>query len=723
MRFPRFRNPLLRLAIVFFALVLVPSFLLGYFSLQAVESARAAAHRRWFEDHQRYAQFAGRAVRGELEALEAAWEALVPRSVGWESRLQEMRASLDAARGKAFVRACHLLHVSGRLLYPAAEGGQPDEAQVVALAAPKVEEAERFQELLAAAEAAEFDTGDAEAALGAYRSILAEVSTPRLRAIGHAGVGRVLLERGDWDAAIGEYGQILQLYPDARDLDNQPLRLQARLQIARALEARQEPLAAARTLVDLYEDLVGHSDEIGSLPYEILVERIERRMARLVPRPPPTEWEEVKRRYAAARARPKQQLGPDYFVHKLSRKLIRASLDGLAYSTQLRYLSDTVDGEPFLHVYLYLPDASGAGVAGLAALEIGLPGLSQALLPGILRRLELSGDLGLAVVDEAGRPVIGAATGGAGVATSNLGEPFDFWNVAVYRRPEAGDSGIDFRAKVFLYVVLLLLVTLGTGAALVVVGLRRQSRLAQLKTGFVSNVSHELRTPLTSIRMYTEMLEMGGERLGAEERARQLGTIRRECDRLQRLIDAVLDFARIERGAKEYRFEYEEIGPLVGGIAEEFRGQAEAEGFDYRVSIEPDLPELRVDADAVRQMLLNLLSNAVKYSDAERAIAVHVFRQGAEVALQVEDHGIGIAAEEQERIFEDFYRVDTRLSDRRGGVGLGLTLVRRMAAAHGGRVTLESERGRGSRFTIWLPLEPPAERRPAAGGLAEARRG
>jgi signal transduction histidine kinase len=139
------------------------------------------------------------------------------------------------------------------------------------------------------------------------------------------------------------------------------------------------------------------------------------------------------------------------------------------------------------------------------------------------------------------------------------------------------------------------------------------------------------------------------------------------------------------------------------------------------VVIEPDIPEVRVDKDAIRQVLLNLLSNAVKYSDSMRHVVVRAFRRDAELGLQVEDHGIGIDPAEQQRIFEEFYRVETPLASQRGGMGIGLTLARRLAEAHGGRVSVESQRGRGSRFTLWLPLEPAAARpAQAGGGLAEA---
>ena len=715
------RNPLLLPAVAFFAAVVLPSFLLGFFSLRAVESERAAARLRLAEDQERYAQFASRAVRSELEALGGAWEALVPRAVGWEWRLGELRAALDGARGKAFVRGCHLLHVSGRSLYPASDPVGP--AAISELFPIGSAPARRTRELLAAADAAEFDRGDSAEALRIYRRILEEPLTASLRAVAHAGIARALLQRGEADAAIREYNGILRRYPYARDLDNQPLRLDAQLGIARALESKGDPLAAARALLALRADLVAVSDEIGSLQYEILVERIERRRAQLVPRPVPPEWEALERGFAAARARPKKQVATPYFVSKLSRKLLRASLDGLPYSTPVRYLSESVDGKPFLLAYLFLPDASGAFVAGLAGLDIDLDRLAGSLLPGVLRRLEPSPEFALALVDATGRSLLSGEAGSAEppTVTSSLGVPFDFWKVGVVRRPSDGArSAADFRTKVYLHAVLLLLVTITAGAAVGLVTLRRQARLAELKTSFVSRVSHELRTPLTSIRLYTERLEIGGERVSGAERAVALGTIRRECERLQRLIDQVLDFARAGRGATQYRFEYEEIGSLVRAVAEEFRPQAVAEGFHYEVQVAPGLPELRVDADAVRQILLNLLQNAVKYSDTQRQIAVRAFRRDAEIVLEVEDHGIGIDPRDERHIFEEFYRVDAPSAGRRGGVGLGLALVRRLAEVHGGRVALESRPGRGSRFTVFLPLEPAPAAATADAGRAPA---
>jgi signal transduction histidine kinase len=698
----------LRLVLVFLGLVLLPSFLLGYFSLRAVEAEREARQRRLLEDYQRYADFAARTVRAELVGLESAWRDLVPARAGWEGRVPELAAALEpGVLRERFVRSVWLLDAAGVQLLPAPPADPALAArQAAQRAAPTPAEARRFEQLLARGEAAEFDTRDVAAAVAAYSDILTQVQSPRLRAIALAALGRAELQRGGWDAALEHYRTVLERYPEALDLDNQPLRFLAALQIARVLEEKRDPAAVA-ALLDLQEDLARRSDEIGSSQYAFFRERLDAQLDRLLAARPDAE---LAARRARLTALAKKPVGERFYVDKLARKLTRAVMDEQPWSPRLRYISDLEDGHPYLLAYLFMPDGGTALPSGLLGFEIELPRLSAALLPELLRELDLARDLRLVVLDEAGRPLIASEDGTSGqpVVSSSLGEPFEFWNVAVVsREPGHIERAVDFRTQVFLYLIVMLLLTIVAGAALVAIGIRRQARLANLKTTFVSNVSHELRTPLTSIRMYAEMLETSAGGPQDAERRRQLAVIRSECGRLERLIDAVLDFARLERGTRVFRFEYEEIGPLVRAAAEDFRQQAESQGFRYVVEIDEDLPEVRVDADALRQVLLNLLSNAVKYSDTERWIAVRAFARDGQVGVQVEDRGIGIDPAEHERIFEDFYRVDQRLSSDRQGVGLGLTLVRRIVEAHRGRVTVDSSPGHGARFTVWLPAEEP----------------
>jgi len=233
----------------------------------------------------------------------------------------------------------------------------------------------------------------------------------------------------------------------------------------------------------------------------------------------------------------------------------------------------------------------------------------------------------------------------------------------------------------------------------------REIALARLKSDFVANVSHELRTPLALIRLYAETLEMG--RLTNPEKPQQYyRIIREESERLTALINNILDFSRIEAGRKEYDFRETDLARLVRETLDAYRYQIEQNGFTFQEQIEDDLPPVRVDREAIARSLLNLVNNAVKYSPQEKFLSVRLFRSGDEIKLQVADHGMGIPIREQSKIFEKFYRVGDPLVHNTKGSGLGLSLVRHIVRAHGGEVSVESIPGKGSTFTIALPLAP-----------------
>jgi signal transduction histidine kinase len=227
--------------------------------------------------------------------------------------------------------------------------------------------------------------------------------------------------------------------------------------------------------------------------------------------------------------------------------------------------------------------------------------------------------------------------------------------------------------------------------------------LAKLKSDIVSNVSHELRTPLSLIRLYAETLELG--RIPDEQK--QLDyyrIIRKESERLTALINNILDFSRIEAGKKEYEFRDTDLSALVRSTLDAYRYQIEQNGFTYEEHIADELPPVRVDREAIARSLLNLVNNAIKYSSDNRYLAVSLYRTNGSVKLDVEDHGIGIPRNEQHKIFDKFYRVCDPLCHENKGSGLGLSLVRHIVDAHGGEVSVESTPGKGSTFSIVLPL-------------------
>ncbi len=359
------------------------------------------------------------------------------------------------------------------------------------------------------------------------------------------------------------------------------------------------------------------------------------------------------------------------------------------------------------------PSSRVIGVAG-AVLDADyfskrvLPAAIRASLPKFFPRAE---DVAVTVRDGCG--TIRFATDPGDTGSSDVERAFSFvftdHRLGIHsRRPtpaQLARAGFAFNVALSLLSGALL----AGGLALVVRTAAREMRLSQMKSDFVSNVSHELRTPLASIRVFGELLRLG--RATTLEKAREYGDyIETESRRLTQLIHNILDFSKIESGRKEYRFERGDVGEVLADTIGAFEKRLQHSGFvlDFERSDEP-LPPVRIDAAALGQAFHNLLDNAVKYSGESRWIGVRLERRDESVVVSFQDRGIGIPKDEQRKIFDRFHRVGTGLVHDVRGSGLGLSIVRHVVEAHGGRVTVESEPGHGSVFSIHLPIGSGAE--------------
>ncbi|MBX2989664.1 MAG: hypothetical protein KF749_00700 [Bacteroidetes bacterium] len=241
-----------------------------------------------------------------------------------------------------------------------------------------------------------------------------------------------------------------------------------------------------------------------------------------------------------------------------------------------------------------------------------------------------------------------------------------------------------------------------TGAWLLYRTVRHEMELVRLKSDFVSNVSHELRTPLALIRMFAETLEMG--RLRSEEKKTEYyGTIVKESERLTRLVNNILDFSRMEAGKKQYTFGQTDINTVVGSVLNTYSYHLQNHGIEPLVRLADGLPVITADSEAVTEAVINLIDNAIKYSKEEKFLRIETKMVASGIAVEVEDHGAGIAPEHQKKIFDTFYRVSEGLVHNTKGSGLGLSLVKHIMDAHGGKVELDSTIGKGSTFRLVFP--------------------
>lgn len=292
-----------------------------------------------------------------------------------------------------------------------------------------------------------------------------------------------------------------------------------------------------------------------------------------------------------------------------------------------------------------------------------------------------------------------------GLAERVLAPPLQDFRLVVLPTGEDPVARASTRNRVVYGVLLgLFYLTLTFGVVYTGRALYREARLSRMKTDFVSLVSHELRTPLTSIRMFIEMLAL--ERITDPAQKRDvLQLLMRETERLSSLIERGLEWARIESGRKTYQREPLPVTAVVDAAVAAFRAQRLDGGeVELQVDVPEDLPPVDVDRDAIAGALLNLLQNAYKYTGPEKRIAVSARAHGRWVGLSVQDNGMGIPLRERRRIFERFYRVDNLLTRKTEGSGLGLAITRRIIEDHGGRIAVHSEPGKGSIFTLQLPV-------------------
>jgi len=361
-----------------------------------------------------------------------------------------------------------------------------------------------------------------------------------------------------------------------------------------------------------------------------------------------------------------------------------------------------LDGRPYL--FTYMRRASKDNRKFYVVIEDDLVHLVFRLFPQFF---EVSSKRLYQVVDEHNQLRYGEPFGELAeglVVTRPFIDTVDGWVLRVAQR-DLGDQ-VAFARKRLVNSFLIggaVVVILG-GLAVLGFAIRRERRLSELKSEFISNVSHELKTPLSIISMFGEMLAEG--RTKSPEQAHEYAEIIwRESVRLSRLIDNVLDFAKIERGMDVYEFSDDTAVADVVERAIELSGRRLANAdMTLTCEIEPELPPVRLDANAFTLAVLNLIDNAIKYAADGKKIALTLRREADRIVLDVRDWGPGIAVEEHERIFERFYRAQSvRLKPIRGS-GIGLALVRHIVRAHHGDVTVTSAPDQGSTFRIWLPI-------------------
>ncbi|NUP09821.1 MAG: HAMP domain-containing histidine kinase [Polyangiaceae bacterium] len=370
---------------------------------------------------------------------------------------------------------------------------------------------------------------------------------------------------------------------------------------------------------------------------------------------------------------------------------------------ELRHLHESVDDTQYLLSYWQRTQGNRRHMV-IAWHDVDR--VVKDIMPQLFRDPD-KGSARMNVMDERGRIVFGPPLK---VGEPTVGRPFPTtlynWQVQVrLASDEEVRRQVERRRFIELSLVLVAGLVTVAGLILVITSSMKERRLASLKSDFVANVSHELKTPLSLIRMFGELLLL--ERVTSDEKRKQyLQIIVGESERLTALIENVLDFARVERGKIDYDFAEGDVGEVARRAVDIYRFRATRENIEIDLRVEEGVPPARIDARALELAVMNLIDNALKYAKDGEKVGVVVERAGSKVAVRVSDFGPGVPKEEQDRIFERFYRGAAAGTTRARGSGIGLALVRYIVESHGGTVRVESPTqpdGRGTTFVIEVP--------------------
>lgn len=277
------------------------------------------------------------------------------------------------------------------------------------------------------------------------------------------------------------------------------------------------------------------------------------------------------------------------------------------------------------------------------------------------------------------------------------------WRIQVWsNNPSAIYADMRQKQNLSLVILVFVVMLLVFGSFITVRIVRRELEFSKMQANFVSTVSHEFRSPLTGIRHLGEML-LDGRATDRKKQQLYFKMIVQESDRLTRLVENILDFSRMEEGRREYRFELMNTSQWLNKLVSNFTTEITAEKVLVETDISQGLPSIFGDQEALSTAIHNLLDNAVKYSYGESSVWLKAEAAGSEVRISVRDTGAGISERDQKHIFDRFYRARGEISRRVKGAGLGLSLVRHIVNAQGGKVECESQVGEGSTFIISLP--------------------
>jgi len=546
----------------------------------------------------------------------------------------------------------------------------------------------------------EYQDRDIKRALSFYQGLMPDLSDDYSKAVAMNSIARLYRKAGDLEMTVKSYELLSQEYGDYRINKSMPLGLIADAELAPLLLEQGDTVRAIQVEYQIAQNLINQKWELDAVSYSLFsIKALE-------------FIHELRGHLSSRHEVLMMQLDSLHDKREILQLETRNLLSLRLKISEI--LSDRIDGNKLIDVERWNEIIGGTNY--LISIHRANDNAFWCLLISTDELLDIYVNPHLRVVSDNGRWywLIENLQGETLASTEEDIDRTDYvemsfpaglpaWTMLAIAKPLSPfQSFFQSGQGVYLFIFLFIGAVLIMGSLFIMYSINRELQITRMKSDFVATVSHEFKSPITAIRQITEMLQSG--RVPDERRDKYYAVMLQQGARLTHLIDNILDFSSIERGKRVYVFEETDVGELLQNIVGRYEKRIEDKDFVINLAIFPDLPKVNVDSEAMRQVLYNLLDNAVKYSGSANVIDICVEQNNGTIITSIRDYGIGISKEEQGKIFERFYRAGNKQTHQIKGSGIGLSLVKKIIEAHGGRTQVESAPGKGSTFYLHLPV-------------------
>jgi signal transduction histidine kinase len=702
-----------RIVLLFTLGIVLPSTLLGFLAFRGIQNDRALLEKERLEANRKIADQVTREVDEKIRSVESALEACTVDSGRENSGPGDTTIALQQFKSEhPLVEEMFVLRPNGIINYPAAQFLYlPDKSD------ESLSDIQSPSTKVARAQRLEFREKNYPEALAAYQQLLTQSANERGRGEMLISVARVEKKSGLLQEAAATYEKISHDYGSVVISDGIPLGPASRLERASIFKELNNAAGAGAVLLELYRSLLRPEWVLEKAKFDFFRKQIIESLQEILDSAQSPsdfdsmgqdlknlETEEKKKREKTERAITFKTGASPVLATKLSENGEKDEEKNLRMAVE-------VNGYPYLVSILKSDRENPEQQQEIWGFTLSTEKLVSDILQHALLRYVPDDNIPWAVKDREGNLLLTSnrAPSEPAAVQTYFADRFPEWTLEFYQQP-ANLIGTFFglRRGIYSYMFLLIGGILAFGLVLTIHTVSHELELARMKSDLVSTISHEFKSPLAAIRQLAEMLHSG--RLPSEERRQKYYDILLEqSERLSLLIDNVLNLARIEEGRKEFFYKESDLGTLIQEVVFSMQEQVGHEGFEIGFESGKENVRAEVDRESLSHVLANLLDNAVKYSGDSRKIVVRLSAEDGHAVIEVCDTGVGIRKEEQERIFDRFYRCGDELTRTVRGTGLGLSLVKEIVEAHKGSVHVESEPGKGSAFSVRLPLKQQEE--------------